>query len=147
VLRHVDDAVGRVVTVPVVRDGFVTGANLAPRRRTGLDGALPTGTRAMRVIARDALRPRAGAAVDVLASFETSVGDDGIPADIDAGATATVIAAGVTVLRAEHVHTAEGNALGVTLLVSPRQARALAFATTHGQLALALVPPEEARGS
>ena len=136
-------AVDRVVTVPVVRGGFVADANLAARRRTGLDGALPVGTRAMRVVVRDTLRPRTGAAVDALASFE-SIGADGLPSD-DGGAAATVVASGVTVLGVESVHSADGDALGVTLLVSPRQSRALAFASTHGRISLALVPPEEAQ--
>ncbi len=49
VLASTDAAVGRVVTVPMVRGTFVSSGNLAPRRRTGLDGALPSGTRAVRV--------------------------------------------------------------------------------------------------
>ena len=141
VLPEVSDAVGRVVVVAVVKGGFVANANLAPRRRDGLDGALPPGTRAMRVVVHDTVRPRAGAAVDVLASFE-SIGADGLPARSDG--QATLVAPGVSVLAVEDVHTAEGDALGVTLLVSPRQARALGFASTHGRVALALVPPEDA---
>lgn len=145
VLPEISAAVGRVVVVAVVEGGFVADANLAPRRRDGLDGALPPGTRAMRVVVRDTLRPRTGAAVDVLASFDASVGADGLPA-FDEGRADTV-APGVTVLAVEAVRTAEGDALGVTVLVSPRQARALAFASTHGRLALALVPPEEAQNT
>jgi Flp pilus assembly protein CpaB len=144
VLRAPDDAVDRVVTVPVVRGGFVADANLASRHRSGLDGALPVGTRAVRVVVRDTLRPRPGAAVDALASFDATIGADGLPSD-EGSAAATVVASGVTVLQVESVHAAEGEALGVTLLVSPRQARELAFASTHGRIALALVPPEEAR--
>jgi Flp pilus assembly protein CpaB len=147
VLRSVEDAVGRVVVVSIVRGGFVAHANLAPRRRDGLDGALPEGTRALRVVVRDTLHPRAGAAVDVLASFEASLGADGLPTGPADEGAASLVAPGVTVLGVEEVHTAEGDALGVTLLVSRREARALAFASTHGRLALALVPPEEARGS
>ncbi len=144
VLRDPAVAVDRVVTVPVVRGGFVAASNLAPRHRSGLDGALPVGTRAVRVVVRDTLAPHPGAAVDALASFETTIGADGLPSD-DTSAAATVVAAGVTVLQVEPAHSAEGEALGVTLLVSPRQARELAFASTHGRIALALVPPEEAR--
>ena len=144
VLREPAAAIDRVVTVPVVRGGFVAAGNLAPRHRSGLDGALPVGTRAVRVVVRDTLAPRPGAAVDALASFETTVGADGLPSR-GATAAATVVAAGVTVLRVEPVRSAEGEALGVTLLVSPRQARELAFAATHGRIALALVPPEEAQ--
>jgi Flp pilus assembly protein CpaB len=140
VLDETREAIGRVVTVPVVRGGFVADANLAPRRRTGLDGALPVGTRAVRVVVRDTLRPAVGASVDVLASFE-------LPSNGSAtGEIADVVASGVTVLGAARAQTADGDALGVTLLVTPRQARALAYASTHGRLALALVPPEEAHG-
>jgi Flp pilus assembly protein CpaB len=146
VLRATRDAVGRVVTVPVVQGGFVATANLAPRTREGLDGVLPEGTRAMRISVRDTVRPRVGAVVDVLASFEPSLGADGLPRTTDGGRVA-LVAPGVGVLGVEELRTAEGDALGVTLLVSPRQARALAFATTHGRVALALVPPEEAHGT
>ena len=62
--------VGRVIIVRVVRGGYLAEANLAPRRRTGLDGALPAGTRAMRVVVTDAVRPRRRSAVDVYASLE-----------------------------------------------------------------------------
>ena len=62
--------VGRVVAVPVVAGAYVVTGNLAPRRRTGLDGVVPRGMRAMRIVVTDALRPRPGAAVDVLASFD-----------------------------------------------------------------------------
>jgi len=147
VLRRIPDASGRVVIVPLVRGGFITGANLAPRGREGLDGALPPDTRALRVVVRDTLRPRAGAVVDVLASFEPSVGADGLPKGSSDEGRAAVVAPAVLVLAVEGVHTAEGDALGVTLLVSPKEARALAFAATHARLALALVPPEEARAT
>jgi Flp pilus assembly protein CpaB len=40
-----------------------------------------------------------------------------------------------------------GRATGVTLLVDESQAADLAFATAHGTVSLALVPPEDARGS
>jgi Flp pilus assembly protein CpaB len=62
-------ALGRVVRVPVVRDAFVAARNLAPRERTGLEGVLPVGTRAMRVLVEDGLRPPLGGAVDVYATF------------------------------------------------------------------------------
>jgi Flp pilus assembly protein CpaB len=136
-------AVGRVVKVPVLRGGFVGARNLAPRRRTGLDGAIPAGMRALRVVVTDALRPRAGAAVDVIASFE-----DRTRADATAPESATVVAHGVLVLTTDAARTAEGAAaLGVTLLVTPHQARDLVFAATHGVVTVALVPPEDAHGS
>lgn len=142
VLRSTADAVGRVVTVPVVRGGFLAGRNLAPRHRNGLDGALPTGTRAMRVVVTEAVHPRVGAAVDVYATLEQGIGDAGT----GESEPALVVAAAVSVLDTDAASNAEGrDTFGVTLLVSPRQARALAFAATHGVITLALVPPEEAR--
>lgn len=133
-LTNRNAALGRVVTVPVIEGGFVGERNLASRQRDGLDGALPTGSRAMRVVVSGAVRPRRGAAVDVLATFD------------DNSATATVIAAGVLVLDVADARTTEGNsATGVTLLVSPDQARDLAYAATHGVITIALVPPEEAQ--
>jgi Flp pilus assembly protein CpaB len=135
-------AVGRVVTVPVVRGGFVATANLAPRHRTGVDGVLPAGTRATRVVVTDTVRPRSGAAVDVYATFDQGLTDP----STTGGDDALVLAAAVTVLGTDAARSTQGHdAFGVTLLVSPRQARALAFAAGHGVLTLALVPPEEAR--
>src|ERR1043166_807299 len=45
--------VGRVIAVPVVDGAFVVRRNVAPRRRTGLDGVVPRGMRAMRVVVTD----------------------------------------------------------------------------------------------
>lgn len=138
VVRSSAEAVGRVVQVPVLRGTFVSGRQLAPRRRHGLDGAIPAGMRAMRVVVSDAVRPRAGASVDVLASFE----------DDTSAAPATVVARGVLVLASDSARTSEGlQALGVTLLVTPGEARDLAFASTHGVLTITLVPPEDARAT
>jgi Flp pilus assembly protein CpaB len=93
--------------------------------------------RAMRIVVTDAVHPRAGASVDVLASFE----------DDTTAAPATVVARGVLVLASDDsTRTSEGlQALGVTLLVTPGEARDLAFASTHGVLTITLVPPEDAR--
>src|SRR5207248_1624003 len=84
--------VGRVVAVPVLRGAYIGERNVAPRQRTGLDGVVPRGMRAMRVVVTDALEPRRGAAVDVLATYD--------PATVTerGGDTTEVIAAGVTVL-------------------------------------------------
>jgi Flp pilus assembly protein CpaB len=144
VLGDRDRVVGRVVTVPVLRDGFVAVRNLAPRPRTGLDGAIPPGMRAIRVVVTDSLRPRAGASVDVIASF----GGGGLSDTGSSTESATVIAHGVLVLSTDGARTAEGAAaLGVTLLVTPHEARDLAFAASRGVVTVALVPPEDARAS
>lgn len=142
ILTSAGDVIGRVVTTPVLRGGLVGHRNLAPRHRTGLDGAIPDGWRAMQVVVADAVVPRPGAAVDVLASFDDSTLDG---TDTEAG-SAIVVARGVLVVATGGARTAEGRAArGVTVLVTPREARDLAYASTHGVLALALVPPEEAR--
>ncbi len=126
----------RTVTVPVLRGGFVAARNLAPRRRTGLDGIVPPGMRAIRVEVGAALVPRVGSAVDVLASF---------PGDTsDAGAT-IVVAAGALVLATDRTGAGgtDRSGAGVTLLVDAAEASDLAGAQANGVVTIVLVPPEE----
>jgi Flp pilus assembly protein CpaB len=130
--------VGRVVAVPVLDGGYVVRRAIAPARRTGLDGVVPPRMRAMRVVVTDALTPRVGAAVDVLATYDPS-GDGS-----DGGTI--VVAAGVTVLgtdRRSGAGAGRAGAAGVTLLVDPDQASALADAQANGVVTVALVPPED----
>jgi Flp pilus assembly protein CpaB len=138
-------AQGRVIAVPVVRGAFVTDGNLARRRRTGLDGAIPPGMRALRLVARDALRPPVGSSVDVLVTFD--------PGSSESGTAPTVVAArGVLVLGTDDAPAAfepgtterSGGGLGVTLLVADEDAPRLAYAAAAGVVAIALVPPEDA---
>jgi Flp pilus assembly protein CpaB len=140
------EARGRVVAVPVVRGAFVVARNLAPRRRTGLDGAIPPGMRAVRIVVRDALRPPVGGSVDVLVTFEP--GSNSV-----SGAAPTVVAArGALVLGTDDApaafETSGGQrttgGLGVTLLVMEDDAPRLAFAAATGVVTIALVPPEDA---
>jgi Flp pilus assembly protein CpaB len=131
---------GRVVAVPVLRGSFITGRHVAPRRRTGLDGVVPRGMRAIRVVVTDALRPRPGAAVDVLATYDPSTTTSSYDG------TTVVVAAGVTVLssaRRGGSGSGRAGASGVVLLVDPDQASALADAQANGVVTLALVPPED----
>jgi Flp pilus assembly protein CpaB len=97
----------------------------------------------------DAVQPRAGAAVDVLATDGGRGVGDAAPVGADPAnpPSARVVAAGVPVLGTDDEgHTAAGGrALGVTLLVTPREARDLAAAAASGTVTLALVPPEDAR--
>lgn len=134
VLERRSDAIGRVVRVPVVRDAFVQRANLAPRRRTGLAGVLPEGTRAARIDVEHGLRPPPGSAVDVFVSYASGSDALGTGRRTDAGAT--LVVAGAVVLE-----TASD---GVTLLVDADRAAALAEASAGGTLFLALAPPEDA---
>lgn len=135
VLGAVDDAVGRVVRVPVVRDGDLHAAHLAPRSRRGLTGVIPPGTRAVQVPVEGGLRPPAGSAVDVYVSYASGLDTLGTGSDVAAGAD--VAAAGAVVVDT----TPES----VTLLVDEDGAAALADASARGRLFLALVPPEDAR--
>jgi Flp pilus assembly protein CpaB len=144
VLRSPRQALGRIVASPVLSDAFVAARNLAPVRRHGVDGILPPGTRALRIVAADSLRPRPGAAVDVLATY-----DEAAPFGTGArsGGPTVVVAAGVLVVGTDDAEEAAPGAargIGVTLLVGEDQARALADAAVHAVLTLALVPPEDA---
>ncbi len=139
--RSPASVVGRVVRTPVLRDGFVATRNLAPGERSGgsrsgdrlgLDAVIPPGLRAMRVVAADALRPRPGAVVDLLASYPNALAGSSTATN-DAGAT--VVAHGVVVVSTDRSteHTASGtSAVGVTVLVTAKQARDLAAAPLTG---------------
>lgn len=139
----------RVVAVPVVRGAFVVEGNVAPRGRTGLDGAIPPGMRALRIVGRDALRPPVGSSVDVLVTFESSDG-------AGSGAPTVVAARGALVLGTDDEPAAvedrtvgrdtggSDSGVGVTLLVAEDDAPRLAFAAAAGVVTLALVPPEDA---
>jgi Flp pilus assembly protein CpaB len=126
--------VGRVVLVPRVQDDVIRASNLAPVTRTGLDGVVPAGRRAVHVVVKDGFRPPAGAVVDVLAAFDPSV-----------GAAARTVARGALVLA---VDDASGSGAGagsaVTLLVSEREALDVAYADANGAVTVVLAPPETA---
>ena len=95
----------------------------------------------MRVVVTDALRPRPGAAVDVLATYDPSTTTSSYDG------TTVVVAAGVTVLGRDRLGgsgAGRSGAAGVLLLVDPDQAAALADAQANGVVTLALVPPEDA---
>jgi len=137
-------ALGRIVRVPVIQDGYIAAANLARSRRSGLDGVLPEGTRAMRVVIEDGLRPRPGSSVDVYATF--SHDELGTGAISNARDPATVVASGVAVLATDGAGAATASrTVGVTLLVDEADASTIAYAAAHGRIVLALVPPEDAR--
>ena len=143
-----DRARDRVVAIPVARGGYVLAGNLAPRRRTGLDGAIPRGMRALRIVARDSVQPNPGTAVDVLVTYDRSTTGEAAAPDDDA----IVAARGVLVLGTDDEPAAVDagaagvarDGLGVTLLVTEDEAERLAHASATGIVTLALVPPEEA---
>ncbi len=135
-------AVGRVVVVPVLAHALLFAQHLAPADRTGLDGVVPPGDRAVHVGPSDGFRPPRGSIVDVLAAFDpTAVVVDG------ARDSAVVVASGARVLAvddgADSAATNDAHA-GVTLLVTDTEARVIAFAAANGDLTLAVAPPESA---
>ena len=131
-------AVGRVVAVPVLAHGVVFARHLAPADRSGLDGIIPDGDRAVHVTPADDFCPPRGAIVDVLAAFDpTAVVVD------NARASAVIVASGARVLAVDSTDRGTDNA-GVTLLVTESEARVLAFAAANGDLTLAIDPPEAA---
>jgi pilus assembly protein CpaB len=135
-------AVGRVVIVPVLRNAILFAGHVAPADRTGLDGVIPLGDRAVHVTPKDGFLASRGSVVDVLAAFDpTAVAVDG-PAD-----AAVVVAAGALVLAVDDTsanNEGDTSNLGVTLLVTDTEARSIAFAAATGDLTLAVTPPESA---
>jgi Flp pilus assembly protein CpaB len=142
-----DAAVGRMVTVPVVRDAFVAEGNLAPRDRSGLDGVVPAGMRIVRIVVAGPTREvRPGAAVDVLATFDAGTGVD--PEGGSYADPTVVVARGALILGTDDdvaVDAPDGD--GLTLLVTEEEALAVSYASAAGIVAVALVPPEDARAS
>lgn len=134
-------AVGRVMAVPLLRGGVVTDRHLATHRRNGRDGTVPSGRRAMRVVIEGGVRPRPGDPVDLYVTFDPQT----VGADVEPTLT---IAHGVPVIAVDRedrsVTGDAGAAIGVTVLVTPDEAKRLAFATAAGTLALAIAPPEDA---
>jgi Flp pilus assembly protein CpaB len=146
------DAAGRIVAVPVLRDGYVSARNLVPRDRDGLDGVVPSGMRIVRIVAgAPSAARRAGAAVDVLVIFDAGVAID--PESAEPGDPTVVVAQGALVIAIDDDTAGAGDlagaegAGGMTLLVTEEEARGLAYATAAGVVTVALVPPEDARAT
>src|SRR5689334_2078573 len=107
------DAVGRTVAVPVLAHAVVFAHHLAPADRSGVDGIVPEGDRAVHVTPADRFRPPRGAIVDVLAAFDpTAVVVDG------ARDSAVIVASGARVVAVDDRATVDDTNAGVTLLVT-----------------------------
>ncbi len=140
-IHTVDGVDGRVVAVPVLRGHFVAAGHVVSARRGGLDGLVPAGMRAVRVATEGSIRPRPGAVVDVIATFDASASSG--------RATTVVVAAGVVVVAADGPPpgtSTAGPVTGVTVLVTPDEAETVAGAMATGILTIALAPPEAALG-
>ena len=136
-LRDLDDAVGRIVSVPLVAGATVQEPQLVAAERDGIDGLVPVGHRAVRVRTDDGLQVPAGAVVDVLAAWDPTVATR---------AEAEIVARAARVLEPADGagEAAVEDDLGVTLLVTEDEARGLAYAAANGVVTLALAPPEDA---
>jgi Flp pilus assembly protein CpaB len=135
-LHDVTDGTGRVVAVTVLRDDIVRERDLVARDRSGIDGLVPVGRRAVHVVVRDGFRPPAGVVVDVLAAFDAS-----------AARRAEVVARGAVVVAIDAAAgstEAEPGGSAITLLVTEDEARAVVYAGSFGVLSVALAPPEAA---
>ena len=142
-ISSITNAVGRVVAVPVLRDAIVFTGNVAPADRTGLDGVIPLGDRAVHVTPKDGYRPPQGSVVDVLAAFDpTAVTVEG------AGDSAVVVASGARVLAVDDAassDTGDASDRGGHAARHRRPRRAsIAFAAATADLTLAVTPPESA---
>jgi Flp pilus assembly protein CpaB len=137
---------GKVVVVPVLRDSIVFTRHLTAANRSGLDGVVPVGDRAVHVSPKDGFRPAPGAVVDVLAAFDPTA-----VTVVGGGDAAVVVASGARVLGLDSTTSSSDSAdtpasAGVTVLVTDTEARAIAFAAANADLTLAIAPPESARG-
>ena len=131
----VDDAIGRVVAVPVLAGSVLLEPHLTERDRDGLSGLVPFGYRAVRIRPDDGLRPPVGAVVDALVALDPTLSER---------REGQIVARAARVLAVEADDDALADGAGVTLLVTEDEARGLAFAAANGVLTLALAPPEDA---
>lgn len=130
------DAIGRVVRAPMLRGDIVTARHLAESRRATLSDVVPDGERAVRLVVEHGVRPSIGDVVDVFATFDPATLRDG-------GDPTVVVAPAVPVLAVDNP-PATGDTVGITVLVTPRQASRLAFSASTGTISIALAPPESA---
>jgi Flp pilus assembly protein CpaB len=144
-LARLDDAVERVVAVPVLAGASVSERALAPRRRDGLAGIVAPGRRAVRVTTADGLRPETGSVVDIIATLDSrEVGGTLEPSAVVARAARVISVDAPPSSSREASSTDTGGRVGVVVLVTVAEASHLADATARGVLMLALDPPEEA---
>lgn len=117
--------VGRTPVVPLLAGQTVLAGHLAPDGLVGVTALLPAGSRAVAVPSGGASPPvRRGDTVDVLATFDPQVTGAGDP-------TLTVAVDALVV---------DVGADSATVAVTPEQAKAVAFAVSHGTITVAITP-------
>ena len=137
-IRDPGSVTGRVLAMALLRDDTMRGRDLAPEDRSGLDGLVPAGRRAIHVFLKDGFRPPVGAVVDVLAAFDAASGPG--------RSTAVVVASGARVLAIDDSpDSANGGGSAVTLLVTEREVADVAYAGSSGTIVVAVAPPESFR--
>lgn len=151
-------AVGRVLTVPVIEGQVLTMRHFAPEGSgQALASKLPEGMRAVSISLADYSRLDGllypGSIVDVLGTFQVSARQR---SRFDTVSVTLLHAIQVLAVQDEIVAANDGTSDAnktpstsgrgrqrVTLLVTPRQAQALQLATEHGQVSLALRNPKD----
>jgi Flp pilus assembly protein CpaB len=143
VLLNSEAAVGRVATVPILSGEPVTSRKVG--RNGGSSSVVPDGMRAYSLSPQTleglALAPRSGDRVDVLATFAREGGKAETVTVIKAAKVASVGGeqSGKSGVASQlGVGGRSGN--GITLLLTPEQAEALAQSEALGKIALVLAP-------
>lgn len=134
------EAVGYVVTASIFKGHVISKRQLASQHRTGLDGIVPVGSRAVSVTPVDGFLPQQGAIVDILATFDPSLVGPDVEPTLTVARGALVISSPDGDARDSSV---SGSDEGIVVLVSVEEAHRLAFSATNGALTLALAPPED----
>ena len=142
-LRNADLAVGRVATMPVLEGEPITARKVG--RNAGSSSVVPDGMRAYSLSPQTleglALAPKSGDRVDVLATFARDAGKAETVTVIEAAKVASVGGStGGSKVASRLGVTGSGGRSGVTLLLTPEQAEALAQAEALGKIALVLAP-------
>lgn len=142
-LSSMEDAVGRLATMPILSGEPVTGRRMA--RNAGASGAVPPGMRAYGLdsdaLSGLALWPSAGDSVDILA---TSAGPENVARTVTILQSVPVLSVGDRDGSSSGVASTLGVGSGtedsITLLLSPEEAETLAQAEAVGTITLVLVP-------
>lgn len=137
-----DLAVGRVAAVPILEGEPVTARRVG--RDAGSSSVVPDGMRAFSLSPQTldglALAPKAGDRVDVIATFARDGGSAETVTVIRAAKVASVGTGDKSEGVASQLGVGTSGRAGITLLLTPEQAEALAQSEALGKIALVLAP-------
>ena len=141
-LSDMDAAIGRVAAVPILEGEPVTSRRLGSTG--GSSSVVPDGMRAYSLSPQTleglALAPKSGDRVDVLATFARDGGDAETVTVIKAAKVASVGGSKGGGSGVASQLGVNGRGGGITLLLTPEQAEALAQSEALGKIALVLAP-------